>query len=1308
MRLYFPRILAVGLLFSCSPGAGEDIFVDPQSMRISTELSNQDVTAFEEDALGYMWIGTERGLNRYDSKTYHQYFHNPADSASIPADGIECLLRDSKDRLWVGTTAGVCRFTGQGDFKRVKTPGPVVVHQIFENREGRIFFNAIEQLWEWLPEADSARLVIHDFDPTRQYINDCFVAADGDIWSVTGSHARQFDGSTLELERDFPTGVRPHFSCLVKSGFLWIIGERTVGVDTNEKTLISLPDVLAREEAVLGSNGSLVYETGDRMFIYTERGFRLYEPGSGIMIREDEKGFPFNPPEGIVTDMFVDSCNNMWIALKNKGFAVRYNFTERFNSDVQLTARIRGKSITSMSVDSHGILWLMDIENHLFSYDATSGQVNEYRMPSVLKKPNKDQDPTSIFADRADRLWMINDGIVYQAKCSHGVCAVSASYGFPTGAHAITESADGAIWVGTASPYLYRLEKGSGKFTELKIPAPGMTMAGSLYAAPDGKIYAGMLLGGMVEVDARTAESRRIEDFGEKFWTCTFRDSSGNLWVGTATDGLLRRDVQTGKVETVADVSCPYICDVREDARGNIWISTQDGLDKYIVRDKRTVNYTAADGLGGNQFSKQASALLPVGELVFGGTHGVTIFNPSNYVPKRDVPLYFSDLLIGGRLVGAGNKVMGSSPEHFPQIVLRHNQNDFSLNLSALDYREHEKINFYYQLDGYEKQTHELGTSPAINLVNIPPGRYTLRAGIRNNDQSVTNVEQSLKIRVLPPWWQRWWAWTLYLLLASGILYSLVSARRRIILQRSEAERLEREKEQERRVNEMNMRFFGNISHEFRTPLTMISGPVAELEETEEGLSARGKKLLDVVQYNVSRMLRLVNQVLDFGKLDSDAIRLQVSRLDLSSLLSRLMSSYAVNAQQKGITLRESGLEMPLTGFFDADKMEKIVANLMSNAMKYTPKGGEISCSMDTADKSVTIRISDNGPSIPEDKLEKIFERYYQVDAHQGFGTGIGLYYARKLSGLHHGSLSAANLPEGGVVFTLTLPFRDVYSSEEHAPETEEVQTDLYPLAEKVSSSAEEGGHERTILVIDDDTSIVQYLTLLLSESYNVLSEFDAASGLATLKDRQPDLVLCDVAMPGEDGFSFCERAKNDLETSHVPVILVTAKSTVENQVQGLKKGADAYVTKPFDPDYLKALIESQLSNRERMRAQLGAATSTAAVDKDALSPQDESFMSELYALMEAELANPEVNVEKMAEMMKLSRSKFFYKIKGLTGEKPNVFFRRYKLNRAAELLLEGKLNVSEIAYATGFASLTVFSRNFKQQFGVTPREYRG
>lgn len=652
-----------------------------------------------------------------------------------------------------------------------------------------------------------------------------------------------------------------------------------------------------------------------------------------------------------------------------------------------------------------------------------------------------------------------------------------------------------------------------------------------------------------------------------------------------------------------------------------------------------------------------------------------------------------------------------------PDINLKYDQNGFSISFAALDYSESERLHHYYKLDGFDQYWINAHNNKEAYYANLPAGTYTFRVRITQNDQSTIVGENAIRVIVHPAPWATWWAYTFYLIAGITILAFFIRAMWRIRAEKQAVLRAEQAKAQEQFINKMNMSFFANISHEFRTPLTMISGPISLLYSSSD-ITGENKNLLRIVQRSVNRMLRLVNQMLDFNKLENDTLKLKVRPTEIVVFLKELTDIFRVNAESKSITMITNGLEGSFIAWIDEDKIDKIFTNLMSNALKYTPAGGRINVNFDIvsgedAVQAVKIEVINTG-QIPDDKLEKIFERYYQIsDEHGGiynWGTGIGLYYARSLARLHHGSLTASNLKDDNkVMFTLIVPVDQSAYSEAERSHEQVNQLEAFPLEENplpVKPDPDLDKEKKTIMVVDDDSEVAYYLELLLGSDYQVVCRFNAESALEAITESVPDLILSDVVMPGKDGYWLCREIKESLQLCHIPVILVTAKTTIENQVEGLNVGVDAYVTKPFEPHYLMALIKSLLNNREKTRSLLSRSTQTDKMDENVLSPQDNMFMTELYHLMESELSNPELDVTRMTQLLKISRTKFYYKVKGLTGENPSVFFKTYKLNRAVELLKEGKYTISEIADMTGFNTLSHFSKSFKQQFGIPPSEY--
>ena len=1320
---------------------------------ITNNISNQQVNAFAEDAQGHIWIGTFRGLNKYNVHEFHQYFCTD-DSLDLPDNQIKDMLRDSKGRLWISTVNGVCRYTDKDNFKHI--PSDMTNKngiQLLEGTDGRIFLNYTSHLSVYNPTTEEMNCVIPQLDPQGTMIVKCFIDAEAQLWVVTPRTLRCYDYYSMQLKDSVAINKNSRYFYLHKDGKIWLTGSRTLLLfDTHTHQFTETPPLLAQHPILRESEITYIHPYGNNsLLLNTSRhGMFCYNYANNTIAHQGEEGFPFEVPGFQISCMFTDSQNNLWIGSTDQGYTVCYHYKERFNNDNYIRSYFNNKSVVSASAEKNGILWITTLSNGVYRYDLNNKKVVPIDMEKIFPESRqKAVRVNQIFVDNDNNLWMtVTNNKVLKCQYNNNDLHIINEYDikYPM---SITQDYNGSIWIGTASPYVYKIAPEEKVFREIKAfdisTGSNFTFIPGLLPMKDGNLLVAAFHKPMQLINTQTGVVKELLLNEEDYKACIkrsviiptalFEDLQGDIWIGTVGNGLLKYSPSNGKIQPMPGTACTDISGIEEDTQGNLWVSTLYGLSKYDRTTNRFTNYYEADGIGGNQFYDRASCRLSDGTLVFGGTHGLTLFNPIDVQIKRNIPLLFENLKVHNKLIHPGNEeCISKHLSYNPDIKLNYNQNGFSISFVALDYSEHERVHYYYMLEGFDRYWIDANNNREAYYANLPAGCYTFKVRIMDNDRNIVEAENSITVTVEPAPWRTWWAYTLYLLLAAGVVFLFLRALYRIRLEKEQARRAEQEKEQEQRVNKMNMSFFANVSHEFRTPLTMISGPVTQLCESPE-IDGNNKKLLHIVQQSVNRMLRLVNQLMDFNKLENDTLKLKVKRTDVVTELKHIMEIFNVNAQSKDISLITTGIEDSFLMWLDADKIDKITTNLLSNALKFTPRGGKIEVNFDviTGEEArqafhipqeqafaqyIKLEVADTGIGIPENQTERIFERYYQLNnqavGSYNWGTGIGLYYARSLARLHHGLLKAGNRTDGqGAVFTLILPTSDgAYSPEERDNEQQE-QGKAYPLQPDSPTGAsthdeeEEDDTLKKILVVDDDTEVAHYLKVLLSPTYRVICRFNAEDAFKAVSEEAPDLVLSDVVMPGTDGYTLCRKIKEDLQLCHTPVILVTAKANMEDQVEGLNTGADAYVTKPFDPTYLQALIQSQLKNREKVRALLGRNTQTDAIADDVLSPQDNAFMTELYSLMENELSNPELDISHMTELLKISRTKFYYKVKGLTGENPSSFFKTYKLNRAAELIKEGKYSISEIADMTGFSTHSYFSKAFKKQFGIAPSEYK-
>ena len=1346
------KILFLTLLLTAC--AGQEKYTlpqeNPETVVISDRLSNQRVNAFAEDADGHIWIATFRGLNKYSVHEYHQYFCAD-DTTGLPDNQISTVFKSSDGRLWAGTVNGIAVRTDQGGFQRV----PILdedrsITRIMETGQGVLLANNTSSLLRYDPEENVFRPVIRDLNAfsTARVID-----LENRLWVPTAQGLDCYETASFTKVLSLPVEHPVYHLCDTGNGEIWMSGMGRISVyDTRNMQWKELPEAIRREPRIMKGDVDIIYAVDDRSILLNVIGVGMfhYYRTTGTVTFQDDAGFPFVIPSDDIRTIFRDSRHNLWFGTTDHGYSVSYNYKDQFNSNKYLTGFFSDKTVISLSLDGSKRLWIVTQTGSLYVYDVSAREVRDVDTSNLIPDTGIGYiRPYKVFCDSKGEIWVFFTEKNQVVRCSFdGRNLRKLDEVRFTTPLSVDEDDRGFIWIGGMSTSLLRYDPATRNTVEVPLMGEySRPIVTDLMMTEPGKMLAASFGHDIIEVNTYTQETRELSMTEEERAACItrrfimvpiklFQDGAGNIWTGTVANGVLLSE-KNGQTIPVPGAPCLDICSIEQDRQGNIWVSTMNGLGKYDRTTGAFVNYFEADGIGGNQFSDRASCLLPDGTLVFGGTHGLTWFNPLDVPQKRTVPLVFEDLTIHNQLVrpaegGPVDRELAKAPD----ILIRDWQNAFSISFAALDYSEHERTHYYYMREGFDKNWVDAGNKHEAYYANLPGGKYTFRVRITNNNQSIVETEKSLNVRVMPPWFRTWWARLLMVLLALALVGAVWLMYRKIRRERAESaarvrdERLERERaeaarQQEKELSLVQMRYFSNVAHEFRTPLTMIAGPASQLAESP-GIKGQDRQLVGIIRRNSDWMLSLVNQLLDFNRIGNSKLQMKVAKTDIAGPLRSVAEMFRFNAESKRIELASYGLDDPFVMWADVDKIRKIVMNLLANALKFTPTGGKVSLSFDVLGRAeaaagypltdkdtdsqwACISVADSGCGIPAGEEEKIFERFYQA-GNQGDtqGSGIGLYYSRALTDLHHGYIKAGNRPEGGAVFSLILPTGAASYSEDERSEV--VQEIVMPQVapEAAEPVPEEETDRKRIAVVDDDIDIANYVKVLLSPYYNVTVYFDGATALKGMAEEAPSLIISDVVMPGMSGYELCKAVKGELQLSHIPVVLVTAKVAVENQVEGLGVGADAYVTKPFQPAYLLALVKSLLENREKLHRQLGAVTTTEEISSEELTPRDKAFMKDLYELMEKEIADVDLDITRISEMMRMSRTKFYYKVKGLTGENPSAFFKRYKLNFAANLLKEGKYNMSEIAYMTGFNTLSHFSASFKKQFGVPPSEYLG
>ncbi|WP_373736221.1 ligand-binding sensor domain-containing protein, partial [Bacteroides heparinolyticus] len=826
---YIQYLFLLCLIAACRPSSTKtapDSGIE--SPVITNDLSNQKVTAFAEDAQGHIWMGTFRGLNKYNVHEYHQYYCTD-DSMDLPDNQINDLFRDSKGRLWVVTVNGTSLYTDKDNFRRI----PINITnknglQILENKEGRIFLNMMHHLAVYNPETEEFDIPITNFDHHHTYNLFCFIDQSNKLWAVNPIAMRCYNSSTLAQEDSIPLNNTPAYFFMRDNGELWLAGNHQLTLfDTHTRRFIETPKAIREHRLLAHANINYIHPYGSNSLLLNtaKQGMFLYNHQEGRVIHQDQNGFPFEAPRFNISNMFTDSQKNLWIGSVDQGYTVCYNYKERFNTNNYLKSCLENKSVKSVAVDKERNLWIATLSDGMYMYNMDSKEVKRIDMRQLFKQDYSEKtDVTHIFVDNDNNIWLgaLLASKVLKCRYLNGVLQAESTYDvfMPM---SFAQDSRGTLWVGTLSYLFYAMRQNEKTFAPVQtFPQMGTFIPGILPLS-NGKIWVASFMNPIKQINPDTW---RNEDnpFGEEEWkacirrsvfipTALVKDSREDIWIGTVSNGLLHYSPATGKLRTVEGTPCLDISSIEEDAQGNIWVGTQYGLGKYDRTVEKFTNYYAADGIGGNQFYDRCSCRLPDGTLVFGGTHGLTFFNPIDVSSKRSIPLLFEDLKIHNRTAHPQDgKNIDKHLSYRPDIRLNHNENGFSISFAALDYCEHERVHYYYCMEGFDKYWIDARNNREAYYANLPAGTYTFKVKITNNDKSIVETENSIRVIVKPAPWMTWWAWCLYLLVATTIIGFFIRFGLRIKQEKEAARRAQLEKEQEQRVNKMNMSFFANIS----------------------------------------------------------------------------------------------------------------------------------------------------------------------------------------------------------------------------------------------------------------------------------------------------------------------------------------------------------------------------------------------------------------------------------------------------------------------------------------------------------------
>ncbi|MCP9235832.1 two-component regulator propeller domain-containing protein [Lewinella sp. JB7] len=1327
----------------------------PDPNRSST-LSGLLIFALTSDQQGSIWIGTTgTGLNRFDPRSATFEYYGPEDGRphSLVSNTVQSLLTDSRNRLLVGTDKGVSildlndTIDGPPAFTNYQINGlGSRIEKIFEDRDGGIWLGTEHGLYKMVESPNGGVQFVRYSLPTQDdrhlSINDIVQSRDGQM--IVGGNLGLFYQVRSPGSTDFVKAEDYNVTSMIldpATDHLW------VGTTQGLRGL-----VVGRFGDAPRAEMSFVHVTADRRSLSNDN----------------------------ITAVYLDHSGMLWIGTFGGGVnkfdprGKRFFQIQRIDEDHSLS----NNGVRALYQDKSGGVWVGTVGGGL-NYSEQQLQAGAEarfrtisppgRVYSILEVDNRAGHRMLLGSDSGPGLFEIDLRTTpYVARPIRSMNRAVFS---------LLESNDGTVWLGTYAGGLHRwVPRDDGTYDKTTFrsePGTGGLPSDIIRSLLEDR--AGNLWIGTADGLARiSADSLHLDDpsfrvyrnvpgdtltLSHNYVLPLFEASNGSIWVGTFGGGLNRYvPASEGRADHFEHVDerdglrSGVIKAILEDGDGQLWFSSNMGITRYTPPTGDLVHFDYSDGLQSNEFQELAAVRQQDGTLIFGGVNGLNLFDPAiikaNTVPAKPI---ITELNIGNETVGImdtvnGRVVLEQSISHTDRLDLTYRQNSISFKFAGLHFASPGKNSFAYRLRGFDDDwIHTNADQRMATYTNLPYDDYVFEVKAANSDGVWNETPAAIAVSIAPPFYATWYAFVLYGL---GFLAMMYAVRRYSIIDAEEKNRLlikrvSQEKTEE--LNQLKLQFFTNISHEFRTPLTLITSPLESLIQNGENIPPlRRDQFYHLMYKNSKYLLRLVDQLLDFRRLDQGQMPLQVRKSDIVSFVDEATAPFEFLATKKNVTYSIRAEESPITTWFDPDVLEKILFNLLSNAFKFTPSGGEVRLTIRKSNANdrhfkthldtygaVCISVMNTGPGIPRRQLRRIFDRFYKSTT-EGLqnreGAGIGLAFTKTLVDLHHGLINAESEVGQQTTFHVRLALDknhysksqiaqssatsyvpqsdpvDYFMPDENLPEEElnSLQLNKLPAARRGNDAEEESP---LLLYIDDNSDLRNFIRQGFASDFRVIAADGGAAGIELAKTSLPDIVISDIMMPEVDGMQVLEALKNDPRTSHIPVIMLTAKDTEESVAEGLGYGADGYVTKPFNLELLRQQIINIVNFREALRARFRQEVITSPKEVT-VTNADEEFLQQAMDIVEENMSNTEFSVEQLVREMSVSRSKLYLKLKALTGQSSSEFVRTIRLKRAVQLLEDSNYSVKEVMFMTGFNTASYFSKCFKQQFGIVPSEY--
>ncbi|UEG51671.1 response regulator [Mucilaginibacter daejeonensis] len=1309
---------------------------------IENGLSNSAVRSIYQDHSGFMWFGTYDGLNRYDGYEFKVFRSRSTDTNTLVHNWVNCISEDKNYRLWIGTQQGLSLYNpASGRFNTIRYKSgtgtaPVTgnIKDIKTDHTGNVFVSAeYKGLVLFNKNAANVGQLIQLPAGAHYNISSLAMSPSNELWLIIENRGLyKFNNTTQKLTL-VDTNIHSAYSMLFDGPTLWIansIGlssyntvskkiERTYTATVGQLTSQRFTSIIkgGQDEVWVSTDGGgvniLNTRTGKFSYLTSGKSSHCLTSNAiaalycdkesrkwigtlrgGINIIDPHianfKNIAYDPtvPNSLVNNFVLslleESPQKMWIGTDGGGLSIWDRSSNHFNNFTHRQgdeSSLPGNFITSIKKDLQGNIWLASYDGGIGRYISGSGRFKKYYGINTVNKRS------------SSTFWLLE----------------------------IDKA--GRIWAGSIQNGMYLFDPKTDRF---ELYDENLTNLLALKADRSGQYWGGDW-SDLIRLDLDNKKYQRY-DIGKPVRSI-FEDRSGNLWVGTEA-GLVQFDRKSERIvkryTTDDGLGNNHVLNIQEDRLGNLWISTYNGLSCFNPNTKRFNTYSQADGLPTNEFNFNASLALRSGELAFGSIKGLCIFHPESISQTRSDPnIVMSELKVNNQPISRSPQYIAKRDKNeVTELKVPYDQAIFTFDFTAIDYPYAERINYRYKMEGWDRGWINSGNVRSATYTNLAPGSYTFRVNCTDRDGRWLKKEVSIRLEVMPPWYLTWWAYVAYVLIFASLVYIFISYRIKqtrlryeVKLAVADAKKQKIIQEKEREINEKRLEFFTSISHEFRTPISLIINPIRDMLRLNTD-----DKSLNTVYRNARRLLSLVDQLLLFRKADSGTVQLTVSPVNIYRLCNEVYLCFKQQARSAGLQYEfQAPEDGELMIYADSEKLEIILFNLISNAIKFTPPAGSVTISIQETDEGVEIAVTDTGRGIPQHEGDRLFEKYYQLRTDGRpikAGFGIGLYLARQLTDQHQGGLTYQSELDKGTTFTLSLVKgkehfgEDVVISAPHAEAVfiNELVTEDHALIAEMQPEEEFKAENiftdrKAILTIDDDAEIRSYIRSVFSPQYVV---YEAASGeeaMTMVKDKLPDLVLCDVMMSGMTGIEWCDWLRQDVSLSYIPVILLTASSSSENRLKGLDCGADDYISKPFEKELLLARVANLLNTRNNLRSYFYNEVTLRSNDV-AISEEYREFLQKCISIVEKHITDANFSIKVLASEIGMSHSNLYRKVKSMSGYTVNGFIRLIRLRKAAELLIDTEYNINEVAIETGFNNAKYFRMQFVKLFNMTPSDF--